>query len=33
MYLIANLAVDNAQAGGCSGSLQVKSVKIWQPPS
>lgn len=30
MYLIANLAVDNASPGGCSGSLLVKSVKIWQ---
>jgi beta-glucanase (GH16 family) len=33
MYLIANLAVDNASPGGCSGSLLVKSVKVWQPPS
>jgi beta-glucanase (GH16 family) len=32
MYLIANLAVDNAGPGGCSGSLLVKSVKVWQPP-
>jgi beta-glucanase (GH16 family) len=31
MYLIANLAVDNAATGGCSGSLLVKSVKVWQP--
>jgi beta-glucanase (GH16 family) len=33
MYLIANLAVDNASPGGCSGSLLIKSVKVWQPPS
>jgi beta-glucanase (GH16 family) len=33
MYFIANLAVDNASTGGCSGSLLIKSVKIWQPPS
>lgn len=33
MYLIANLAVDNANPGGCSGSLLIKSVKVWQPPS
>jgi beta-glucanase (GH16 family) len=33
MYLIANLAVDNASPGGCSGSLLIKSVKVWAPPS
>jgi beta-glucanase (GH16 family) len=33
MYLIANLAVDNASPGGCSGSLDIKSVKVWQPPN
>jgi beta-glucanase (GH16 family) len=31
MYLIANLAVDDASPGGCSGSLLIKSVKVWQP--
>ena len=31
MYLIANLADDNADPGGCSGSLDIKSVKVWQP--
>jgi beta-glucanase (GH16 family) len=31
MYLILNLAVDNASPGGCSGTLNVKSVKIWVP--
>ena len=31
MYLIANLAVFNAGQGGCSGSLLIRSVKVWQP--
>lgn len=31
MYLILNLAVDEASPGGCNGSLSVKSVKIWVP--
>lgn len=31
MYFIANLAVYNAGRGGCSGSLDIKSVKVWQP--
>jgi beta-glucanase (GH16 family) len=31
MYLIANLADDNADPGSCSGSLLIKSVKVWQP--
>jgi beta-glucanase (GH16 family) len=33
MYLIANLAVDDASPGGCSGSLLITSVKVWQPPN
>ena len=33
MYFIANLAVDDASPGGCSGSLLIKSVKVWQPPA
>jgi beta-glucanase (GH16 family) len=33
MYLIANLADDNTSPGTCSGSLLIKSVKVWQPPS
>jgi beta-glucanase (GH16 family) len=33
MYLIANLAVDNASLGGCSGTLLIKSVKVWQSPN
>jgi beta-glucanase (GH16 family) len=31
MYFIANLAVTDARPGGCSGSLLIKSVKVWQP--
>jgi beta-glucanase (GH16 family) len=31
MYLIANLADDVTSPGGCSGSLLIKSVKVWQP--
>jgi beta-glucanase (GH16 family) len=31
MYLIANLADDNTGPGSCSGSLDIKSVKVWQP--
>lgn len=30
MYLILNLADDNNSAGGCNGSLEIKSVYIWQ---
>lgn len=33
MYLIANLADDVAGAGTCSGTMRIKSVKVWQPPS
>jgi serralysin len=33
MYFIANLAVYDATPGGCSGTLQIKSVKVWQPKS
>jgi beta-glucanase (GH16 family) len=31
MYLIANLAVDDASPGGCDGTLFIKSVRLWQP--
>lgn len=31
MYFIANLASYDATPGTCSGSLQIKSVKVWQP--
>lgn len=33
MYLITNLADDVAGAGTCSGTMRIKSVKVWQPPS
>lgn len=31
MYFIANLAVTNAGRGECSGTLPIKSIKVWQP--
>jgi beta-glucanase (GH16 family) len=31
MYLIANLADDSAAPGSCSGSMLIKSIKVWQP--
>ncbi len=31
MYFVANMAVYDATAGGCSGSVDIQSVKIWQP--
>jgi beta-glucanase (GH16 family) len=31
MYLIANLAVDDATPGGCNGTLFIKSIKLWRP--
>jgi beta-glucanase (GH16 family) len=33
MYLIMNLADDQEGAGSCNGSLDIKSVKLWQPAS
>ena len=33
MYFIANLADDNTSPGGCSGSLLIKSVEVWQQPA
>jgi beta-glucanase (GH16 family) len=33
MYFIANLADDVAGPGTCSGTLHIKSVKVWQPPN
>jgi beta-glucanase (GH16 family) len=34
MYFIANLAVTSASSSGsCTGTLQIKSVKVWQPKS
>ena len=31
MYIIANLANTSAAATSCSGSMQIKSIKVWQP--
>jgi beta-glucanase (GH16 family) len=31
MFFTANLAVYNATSGGCSGTMLIKSVKVWQP--
>jgi beta-glucanase (GH16 family) len=33
MYLIANLADDSLTPGSCSGSMVIKSIKVWQPAS
>ena len=33
MYFIANLADDVGGPGSCSGTMLIKSVKVWQPPS
>jgi beta-glucanase (GH16 family) len=31
MYFIANLADTTAKAGACTGSMAIKSVKVWTP--
>jgi beta-glucanase (GH16 family) len=31
MYLISNLAVDDATPGGCNGTLFIRYVKVWLP--
>ena len=31
MYLLLDLADENASPGSCSGTMYVKSVKIWEP--
>jgi beta-glucanase (GH16 family) len=31
MYLVANLADDIVTPGTCSGSMSIKSIKVWQP--
>jgi beta-glucanase (GH16 family) len=31
MYFIANVADDDAGPGGCTGTMMIKSVKVWQP--
>jgi beta-glucanase (GH16 family) len=33
MYIIANLANTSTAANSCSGSMAIKSIKVWQPPS
>lgn len=32
MYLIANVASYDTSLGACSGTMLIKSVKVWQPP-
>lgn len=32
MYLIMNLADTSTAVGACTGSMDIKSVKVWQPP-
>jgi beta-glucanase (GH16 family) len=31
MYFIANVADDSTAAGACNGTMQIASVKVWQP--
>jgi hypothetical protein len=31
--LIANVADTNSRPGNCSGTMLIKSVKVWQPKS
>lgn len=31
MYIIANLADDSTAPGSCTGTMLIKSVKVWQP--
>jgi hypothetical protein len=31
MYLLLDLADENNSPGSCSGTMLVKSVKIWEP--
>lgn len=33
MYLIANVADTSSSVGSCSGTMLIKSVKVWQPKS
>jgi hypothetical protein len=33
MYFIANVADDKSSSGSCSGSMLIKSVKVWQAPA
>jgi hypothetical protein len=32
MYLLLDLADDSNAAGSCTGTMNVKSVKIWKAP-
>jgi len=31
MYFIANVADDSTATGACTGTMQIQSVKVWQP--
>jgi beta-glucanase (GH16 family) len=31
MYFIANVADDSTASGACTGTMQIQSVKVWQP--
>ena len=31
MYLISDLAVDNATSGGCNGTMHIRFIKLWKP--
>jgi beta-glucanase (GH16 family) len=31
MYFIANVADDSTAAGACTGTMEIQSVKVWQP--
>jgi beta-glucanase (GH16 family) len=33
MFLIMNLADTSTAVGACTGSMDIKSVKVWQPPT
>jgi beta-glucanase (GH16 family) len=33
MYLISDLAVDDASPGGCNGTLYIRYIKLWQAKS
>ena len=31
MFFIANVADDSTAAGACTGTMQIQSVKVYQP--
>lgn len=31
MYFIANVADDSTAAGACTGTMEIRSVKVWRP--